>query len=112
MLQAIHSTRENDPILKRILGDYVANLPEQVETMARYLAEEEVDELHRIVHQLKGSGGGYGFARITDLATQTEASILQGDSLEQVAKAVGELSDYIRRIAGYAGTANDPIILK
>jgi HPt (histidine-containing phosphotransfer) domain-containing protein len=61
---------------------------------------EAVDE---VVHQLKGSGGLYGFGRITTLATQVEEAIRAGE-LEAIARDVRLLAETIRRVEGYDRT--------
>ena len=97
----VRSSRENDPILSEILIDYVANLPVYVSEMASLLARSEMEDLRQLVHQLKGSGGGYGFAKITHLAAIAEARIANRDTVLQLTAEIQELSDYVRRVAGY-----------
>ena len=97
----VRSTRENDPVLSEILGDYIADLPKYVGEMAELLERSEHDALRQLVHQLKGSGGGYGFPMVTQLAASAEAQIICTDSAERLASEIEQLSAYIRRIAGY-----------
>ncbi len=97
----VRSTRENDPVLSEILKDYIADLPQYVGEMADLLERAEHDALRRLVHQLKGSGGGYGFPMVTQLAARAEAQIICTESTEKLVSEIGQLSAYIRRIAGY-----------
>ena len=97
----VRSSRENDPILSEILIDYVANLPVYVREMANLLARSEMEDLRQLVHQLKGSGGGYGFPKITELAAIAEARIANRDTVLELTAEIQELSDYVRRVAGY-----------
>ena len=97
----VRSGRENDPIVSRLLPEYVADLPGHVNRIADSLARAEFDGLRQTVHQLKGSGSGYGFPEITRLAAITETAILSGAQPETIAAEVTSLVDLIRRIAGY-----------
>jgi HPt (histidine-containing phosphotransfer) domain-containing protein len=100
----------DDPDMREILGEFVKSLPEQVERMLSLLREQNLEELRRVVHQLKGAGGGYGFDRITTLAAAAEARLKAGESLDTVTRSVEELIALTRTVAGYergAETAAD-----
>ncbi len=99
--EPIHSCLENDPIVKRILQDYVSELPNHVNRLATSLENHELAELRILVHQLRGSGGGYGFAEISRLAAQAEDAIDGNEPLDQTAAEVRSLIELIRRVCGY-----------
>ncbi len=48
--------------------------------MRQAIAQSDLDAVRRIGHSLKGVGGGYGFARITELGALIEASAKAGDT--------------------------------
>ena len=60
-----------------------------------------MEELRRLVHQLKGAGAGYGFPNITEAAKKTESLIKATAECEAVQAAVNELVELIRGIEGY-----------
>jgi signal transduction histidine kinase/DNA-binding response OmpR family regulator len=97
----IKSTFAADDDMKQIVGEFVAELPAQTARLKALLDAGDLAELRRAVHQLKGAGGGYGFADITTLATQAEQSIRQEAQLERVAADVRSLVDLLRQVEGY-----------
>jgi PAS domain S-box-containing protein len=80
----IQSTRANNRLVRLMLVDYIAGLPAHVATLCDSLAAGDLDTLQFHGHQLKGSGGSYGFADITHLAGLVEASIFEHQPIEQV----------------------------
>jgi signal transduction histidine kinase/CheY-like chemotaxis protein/HPt (histidine-containing phosphotransfer) domain-containing protein len=100
----LRSTFVNDPDMREVLGEFVSQLPAHVARMESLLAAQSMDELRRAVHQLKGAGGGYGFAPITQFAAAAEQRIKGGDPLDQVAREVNALVALIRQIEGYQPT--------
>jgi signal transduction histidine kinase/CheY-like chemotaxis protein/HPt (histidine-containing phosphotransfer) domain-containing protein len=89
-----------DAEVRAFLPAYVAHLPRQVAALTELLTAEDIRGMDEVVHQLKGSGGFYGFACITGLATTAEQSIRAGE-LEAIARDVRLLADTIRRVEGY-----------
>jgi len=101
-----------DPDMKEVLEEFVANLPTKVSKLADLLARQELEELRRLAHQLKGAGGGYGFPQLSERAAALEAQLKAAAGADSVAAAVAELTTLIRRIDGYrlkAEPANVPV---
>ena len=95
------STRADDQVIKTILGEYIQGLPSTVSNMIQMLDSADFDALHTAAHQLKGSGGGYGFPSITELAGRVEKSIKTRDELNTIRGAVKELIELIQSVDGY-----------
>jgi PAS domain S-box-containing protein len=91
----------NDPDMQQLVQDYVAGLPTQVKMLQDLLQANDLKELGRLAHQLKGAGGGYGFPQITKLAAAADRLIKQGEPFESISRQVDELVGYVRGIAGY-----------
>jgi CheY-like chemotaxis protein/HPt (histidine-containing phosphotransfer) domain-containing protein len=90
-----------------VLG-FVSRLPARVNSLALLAANQDMEELRRLVHQLKGAGAGYGFPNITQCAAKVESIIKATSATEAVQTAVNELIDLIRGIEGYdAGRETD-----
>ncbi|HEV8607608.1 MAG TPA: ATP-binding protein [Tepidisphaeraceae bacterium] len=98
---AIKSQYANDPGMKEIVTQFVQNLPAQVSKLQSLLHDNNLAELKRAVHQLKGAGGGYGFAQLSHLAAAVEKRIKDGDPLDDLSAAVSQLIALIRRAEGY-----------
>ena len=99
--EQLRSTFWNDPDMKEVLGEFVGELPKQVARIGDLLREQSLEELRRIVHQLKGAGGGYGFAPITKFAAAAEQRIKSGDPLTAVAGEIDALCRVLRSVEGY-----------
>jgi HPt (histidine-containing phosphotransfer) domain-containing protein len=70
----VKSTLSGQPGMAKIIGEFVRDLPGEVQKLRNFLNAAQMDSLRRVVHQLRGSGGGYGFESITELATVAEAA--------------------------------------
>ncbi len=84
-----------------ILPQFIAELPEQVAALIRYLLDQNLAELRCATHQLKGAGGGYGFAEITELAARAEQRVKDAAPLETIKAEVESLIRLVRRVEGY-----------
>jgi DNA-binding NarL/FixJ family response regulator len=99
--QTIRSVYADNQIVRRVLPGYVADLPKHVASMWAHLQSRRIDDLRRLVHQMKGSGGGYGFPKITQLAAAAEACITTQSQLDQIEASVRDLCETIRSVEGY-----------
>jgi signal transduction histidine kinase/DNA-binding response OmpR family regulator len=101
---ATHSpagTVASNPKYKALLDKFISRLPERVSTMTRLLQEQNLVELERAVHQLKGAGHGYGFTGITEIASRAEQRIRGRANLDTIRGAVDDLVRLIRTVQGY-----------
>jgi HPt (histidine-containing phosphotransfer) domain-containing protein len=87
--------------MKRAVEGFVGRLPSRVNDLISLSAANELDKLRTLVHQLKGSGSGYGFPAITKTAAKAEAVIKTSADLDAVRMAVDELVALIRGVRGY-----------
>jgi signal transduction histidine kinase/DNA-binding response OmpR family regulator len=94
----ITSSYADDPAMREILDGFIRDLPEKVKTMSELLARNDLAELARLAHQLKGAGGGYGFDPLSRQAERLETQIKTDQPLDAIAREVGELTDLIARI--------------
>ena len=80
-------------------GDRILN----TELATRLAAESELanqlDELRRLAHQMKGASGGYGFEPLGDIAGQIEQAIDNESNLENIQSSVEELIALCRRVS-------------
>jgi len=97
----IKSSLAGDPRMMKIIPLYVDRLPDKVRKILELLDHHDLVELQRVIHDLVGTAGGYGFAPVSPPARRAEQSIRGGDALESVTTAIKSLIDVIRRIEGY-----------
>jgi len=98
---AIKSSLGDNPRMQAIIPEFVDGLPDQVRMMTDLLERNDLAALQKIVHQLRGASGGYGFEPITEPANKAEESIKLGKAPEAIAAEIKSLIDVIRRIEGY-----------
>ena len=62
------------------------------------LEARSYSDLQTLAHQLKGAGGGYGFAQITEVAGRLEQSLKSGSSETLTKECVAELCAILRAV--------------
>jgi len=87
--------------MKKIIVEYIEGLPMEVAKMQEMIDRNDLPSLKRVAHQLRGTGGGYGFDSITDLAADVENAIKEGKDRESVIKHLDLLMDVVRRVEGF-----------
>jgi CheY-like chemotaxis protein/HPt (histidine-containing phosphotransfer) domain-containing protein len=91
----------NSPDMLAIIEGFISRLPSRVDSLRKLLDSQSLEELRRVVHQLKGAGSGYGLPQVTEYAARAEQCIKNGGTLEKVKRDVDELVQLIRRVQGY-----------
>jgi signal transduction histidine kinase/CheY-like chemotaxis protein/HPt (histidine-containing phosphotransfer) domain-containing protein len=95
------SSMADDPDMKEALEEFVADLPRRVGEIHGFLEQAMVPELQRVMHQLKGAGGGYGFAQITTRAAAAEELMKQKSPFDLIKIEVDSLVALVRSVQGY-----------
>jgi signal transduction histidine kinase/CheY-like chemotaxis protein/HPt (histidine-containing phosphotransfer) domain-containing protein len=90
-----------DPDMQELLRNFIDNLPRRTERMLELVRNNEIEQLRQAIHQLKGAGGGYGFAEITQRAAEVERTIKNGAALDAIAADVQSLVELLQRVEGY-----------
>ncbi len=89
----------SDPVLAELIEEFVTKLPTRVQAIEQACAEEDLDTLTRLAHQLKGSAGGYGFPTITEAARDAEELAKVGTVVPELTASVEALTNLCRRAA-------------
>jgi PAS domain S-box-containing protein len=97
----IKSSLCNRPKMMPIITEFVDGLPAEVRKMTDFLEQNDMASLRRVVHQLRGAGGGYGFDFITDPTTKVEELIDASGDLAIITAQINSLINVVRRIDGY-----------
>jgi PAS domain S-box-containing protein len=87
------STFVNDPSMTAIIGRFIERLPGQVTGMRDALAMARFEDLRRMAHILKGSGGSYGYPMLTEAAKVLEnaANLQDGGNSQAAIDAVATI---------------------
>lgn len=100
----LRSEFSNDPDMREIVEMYVQEMPARVSKLQDLWAAQQMDELKRLAHQLKGASGGYGFAPVGSAAAKVESSLMSlaegsaSASLDQLRKQFEDLLSMCRRV--------------
>jgi PAS domain S-box-containing protein len=81
----------DDPDIMPILGGYVERLGDQVDEMRSALSNARFEDLHRLAHRMKGSGGNYGYTMLTDAAKLLEDAA-QAQDLQSAGEALHKVA--------------------
>jgi CheY-like chemotaxis protein len=94
----------NSPITElaqSIPMEFVEGLPTEIDKLQNLVDQEDLSALRRVVHQLRGAGGGYGFEAITEWAGKIEDSINAADIPQSIHDQVNSLIDVMQRCEGF-----------
>ena len=100
-LPPIVSEFADDPDMAEIVVEFVDGLKDRLACLAEAHSAGDLELVATNAHQLKGSGGGYGFPAVTSVAAKVEQ--LAKDPLadhDQRQAAINELNEICQRIAG------------
>jgi len=99
--------RSNDPIPSDLVKDdpdyadivvtFVEGLKDRLADMEDALRQSDFDTLRTTAHQLKGSGGGFGYPILTEHATRLER-LAKARALQECIDAIGELKGLASRV--------------
>jgi HPt (histidine-containing phosphotransfer) domain-containing protein len=97
----MRSEFSDEPTVMKLLEKFVDRLPSRVNTISSLIEQQDLNALRQAVHQLKGAGGGYGFPRISEVATVAEEHIKAEADLESIKQDIENLINVVRSVEGY-----------
>lgn len=83
--------------IEPLIPNYLAKRHADIGRMRAALDVGDLPGLREIGHAIKGSGGGYGFDRLTELGWEIEQAATHGDA-ETSARAVDAMDDFLQRV--------------
>ena len=92
-----------DPELDALKREFLTEAQDKVREIETALDDSngnaELDRVAYIAHQLKGSGGSYGYQRISAEAAEIEKAVetMNGDATERIREHVRQLNEEIDR---------------
>jgi HPt (histidine-containing phosphotransfer) domain-containing protein len=87
----------DDPEFHEIVEEFIQRAHQQWEAMQRAWADQDLDEMARLAHWLKGAGGTAGFAAFTEPATRLER-VLKAQQRDEIPAALGAIAELVERI--------------
>lgn len=83
-----------DKDLEEIIPMFLENRREDIEKMKKALEERDSSTLTFLGHNLKGSGSGYGFHKVSEIGMALEEASLEED-FDLIKRLVKELETYM-----------------
>ncbi|MCY2931668.1 MAG: ATP-binding protein [Planctomycetota bacterium] len=103
--EVIHSLFHDDPDMNGIITEFVDHLPQRLVEMRQAADNSQWDVLQRLAHQVKGAGGSYGYACLTEVARELE-SLAKDEDAEAAMLALNNLTRLCEQIRmGQAASA-------
>ena len=88
---------KEDSSFSEIVVQFVEGLNRRLATMEDAIRASDFEALSTAAHQLKGSGGGYGYPILTERAAKLERCARQ-NTLESCTIAFAELKELCKRV--------------
>jgi len=84
---------EIDPDLMDLVPDYLQNRRQDIKTIQECLKSEEFEKIRKLAHNIKGTGAGYGFPKLSEWGAKIE-------KLSQIQKGI-EIKELIIQMSQY-----------
>lgn len=92
---------QEDSSYEELVANFVVRLSERVTQLEGAIRTADFEAVRVTAHQLKGSGGGYGFPIVTEVAAKLEEQAMS-QALDDCVKAITELRSIAGRVeAGF-----------
>ncbi|MBP7231852.1 MAG: Hpt domain-containing protein [Syntrophaceae bacterium] len=86
-----------DEELEDLIPGYLENRRQDIALILSALERNDFETIRAIGHKMKGSGGGYGFDRITEIGRDLEAEAKRAINRD-IQERIHELRDYLDRV--------------
>lgn len=86
-----------DPDLEDLIPNYLAKRRKDCEKILAALDKNDLETIRILGHDMKGSGGGYGFDAITEIGALLEKSAKEADA-EGITREISRLSVYLQQV--------------
>lgn len=83
--------------LEDLIPGYLGNLAKNLDKIDEALQGSDFETSRVLGHNMKGSGGGYGFDYISEMGKKIESASKESDA-SPVQEAVAALRDYLERV--------------
>jgi HPt (histidine-containing phosphotransfer) domain-containing protein len=94
----LYSEYAGDPEMEDLVREFVAGLEATCAELDNAFRQNDVGTIRRIGHQLKGTGGGYGFPSLTAAGAELERAVSRASATTAEVRAAADcLIDLCRR---------------
>ena len=86
-----------DSDLKELIPMFLENRAQNIEELEKLLTDNNYEDIEKLGHKIKGSGGGYGFDRVTELGREIEQAAA-AENAEKLHDLIEELAEYMDKL--------------
>ena len=86
-----------DADLEELIPEYIGNRLKDIKSISESLGNGDYENIRTTGHSMKGSGGGFGFDRISEIGAAIEVAAMEEDH-ETIKNCNDELSTYLDNI--------------
>lgn len=86
-----------DVDLKELIPEYLEHKEGDLKSILELLEKGDFENIRLIGHSMKGSGGGYGFDRITEIGQSIE-DFAKENNVNGIKKAIEQLSHFLSNV--------------
>jgi HPt (histidine-containing phosphotransfer) domain-containing protein len=97
-MEPIRSLFEDDPDMAELVSGFASDLPARATSLEELVSQNNLPEVQRLAHQLKGAGGGYGFPQITDVAASLEQAVKEGADESVIKERAAMVCEVLRAV--------------
>jgi HPt (histidine-containing phosphotransfer) domain-containing protein len=94
----IHSSLASDVDFADLVQEFVYELPNHQKAIRDFMAGGDQEGVQRILHQLRGACGGYGFQQLTNAAGEIEDKLRAGATLKNVTPILMDFTSSLSRV--------------
>ena len=87
----------SDPDMQELIPGYLENRWEDIRSIMESLEKNDYKTIQVLGHDMKGTGGGYGFDAITLIGKSVEQAA-KDQNQDEVRKLVQDLTDFLNRV--------------
>lgn len=74
------TTIDIDVDLQDLIPNFIENRKKDLEALQSLVAQNKLTEIAQLAHKIKGAAAGYGFAQLSDFASQMEIAAKNNNS--------------------------------
>ena len=86
-----------DEDLLDLIPSFLKNKKEDIIKMTTAIQEQDYETVRVAGHNMKGSGAGYGFSKLSEIGGQLETAAITQDK-ELIINLLNQLADYLERV--------------
>ncbi len=87
----------NDPEFIELIKQYISYLKETIPTIKEKLANQEFYDVQKFGHNIKGSGGGYGYMELSAMGKNLEEAAKEEDGAA-CEKYLSEIDGFVNNL--------------